>query len=85
MLNNEPWELVELKLRSTPQMISLATEDYFFQEKFDVVKRFITLYNLHPKTAPADDIKVAEGVQTEFSTPGYLEKDEICKWFYEGM
>jgi hypothetical protein len=66
-------------------MISLATEDYFFQKKYDVAKRLITLYNLHPTDKPAQDLQVAEGVDTNFQTKGYLEKVEISNWFYTGM
>lgn len=85
MLNNDPWELVELKLRAHPLMLSLATEDYFFKDQFGIVRRFISLYHLHPKAGPTENMEVAEGVETEFQSPGYLEKEEICKWFYQGM
>lgn len=66
-------------------MLSLAAEDYFYKDEFDVVKRFITLYNLHPKEAPAEGVTPAEGVQTTFETKGFIEKTEICEWFYQGM
>jgi len=51
MINNEPWEMVELRLRSNLKMLCLAVEDYFFNKKLDVVHRLVELYSLVPATA----------------------------------
>lgn len=50
MINNEPWEMVELRLRSKPKMLCLAVEDYFFNKKIDVVHRLVESYKLEPAT-----------------------------------
>ena len=66
-------------------MISLATEDYFYQKEFNVVKRLITLYDLHPNINPSEGVQIAEGVKTQFEIKGFIEKKEISDWYFQGM
>ena len=72
MINNEPWEMVELRLRSNPKMLCLATEDYFFNKKLEVVHRLVESYKLGP--ASEDETRKA-----------CLKKIEICEWIQQGM
>ena len=74
MINNEPWEMVELRLRSNLKMLCLAVEDYFFNKKLDVVHRLVELYSLVPATA-----------ETATSGKACLQKKEICEWVLQGM